>query len=67
MSFRYIEEMRQRLGLEPDDEMCDGRIEKMEPIQRLEMLCGWHIGDPDWAYQFLNWARDAGYKIKERQ
>jgi hypothetical protein len=59
----HIGQMRQRLGLKPDDKSQDDRIEKMQPIDRLKLLCGWHLGDPAWAHQFLNWARDAGFKI----
>jgi len=65
MTFRYIEQMRQRLGLEADDPKHDKRIENMTPKDRLELLCGWYIGDPAWASSFLNWARDAGYKITD--
>ncbi|MGX9392521.1 hypothetical protein ACWX0K_20560 [Nitrobacteraceae bacterium UC4446_H13] len=62
---RYIEDMRQRLGLKPDDASLDGHIEKMTAEQRLALLCGWHLGDPNWSYSFLSWARDAGFKITE--
>lgn len=63
--FEYIEDLRQRLGLEPDDASRDDYIAKLSPMERLKMLCGWHIGDPNWATTFLDWARDAGMTIKD--
>ena len=62
--YHYIGDMRQRLGLHPDDSAKDAAIEGMTPLQRLELLCGWHFGDPLWAQSFLAWAADAGYKIR---
>jgi hypothetical protein len=59
----YIESMRQRLGLAKDDAKRDAEIEAMTPEKRLELLCGWHLGDHGWAWTFLKWAKDAGYKI----
>lgn len=59
----YIEDMRQRLGLEPDDASRDDYIESLQPIERLKMLCGWHIGDPSWAHAFIAWAEDAGFSV----
>lgn len=61
----YIEDIRRRLGAKADDASRDEYIEKMKPIDRLKLLCGWHLGDPAWAHQFLNWARDAGFEIAE--
>lgn len=65
MARRYIEDLRQRLGLDEGDASRDAYIESLTPHQRLEMLCGWHLGYPDWAITFLSWARDAGFEIKE--
>ena len=65
MTRLYIESMRQRLGLDEDDSSRDADIERMSPRQRLEMLCGWHLGHSDWARTFLSWAKDAGFEIKE--
>lgn len=63
----YIDDMRQRLGLEKGDTRHDGRIEKMTPLERFRLLCGWHFGDPAWASHVLGWAKDAGYKIEPEQ
>lgn len=62
---RYIDDMRQRLGLDDGDSRRDASIENMTATQRLELLCGWHFGDPAWARTFLSWARDAGFEIRE--
>lgn len=65
MARRYIKEMRGNLGVKDreNDTDQDARIEAMSPLQRLELLCGWTIGDRAWAQQFINWAEDAGFKI----
>jgi hypothetical protein len=59
----YIGDMRQRLGLKADDTKLDEEIEKMSPEARLALLCGWHFGDPGWASTFIEWAKDAGFKV----
>ena len=61
----YIGDMRQRLGLEEDDTRRDDEIEKMSPRDRFRLLCGWHLGHPNWAHTILDWAKDAGLKISE--
>jgi hypothetical protein len=63
--FSYIHDMRQRLGLEPNDESRDDYIKSKTPMQRLRMLCGWHLGDENWASNFVEWAKDAGFDVKE--
>ena len=60
----YIAAMRQRLGLEPHDTSKDSQISAMTPMQRLELLCGWHFGDPSWASTVIEWAKDAGFDLK---
>jgi hypothetical protein len=66
MARAYIGDMRQRLGLEEDDASRDAQIEAMPPMERLKLVCGWHLGDPGWAGHFLDWARDAGFKIEAK-
>lgn len=67
MTYKYIEEMRQRLGVEAADTTKDSMIEKMTPEGRLRLLCGWRLGDPSWASSFLDWAEDAGFKISNHE
>lgn len=62
---RYISDMRRRLGLRDYDATRDQEIEAMTPTQRLGLICGFHLGYPGWEHTFLNWARDAGFKISE--
>lgn len=62
-----LEKVRGALGLEEDDPSKDERIERMSPERILELCCQWELGDPSWASAFLNWAREAGYEIKERE
>lgn len=61
----YIEDMRQRLGVEPNDTSQDVRIEAMTPFQRLKLLCGWYLGDPAWASHILEWAKDSGFSVDD--
>jgi hypothetical protein len=59
----YIEEMRQRLGLEKGDTRRDAEIERMSPYQRFGLLCGWFLGNGSWASTVLEWAKDAGLSV----
>lgn len=63
MNMTYIGCMRRRLGLEENDPSRDELIEAMTPMQRLELICGWHLGDPSFASQIIAWAKDAGFTI----
>lgn len=63
MTFRYIEDMRRRLGLEAQDTTKDALIESMTPTQRLGLLAGWHLGYSGWDHTILNWVEDAGFKL----
>lgn len=67
MTYRYIEEMRGRLGLEKDDTSRDKDIAAMTPHGRLELICGWTLGYSDWSDRFLSWAEDAGFKISPKR
>jgi len=62
---KYIADMRQRLGLEPDDISRDTEIEKMSPTDRLGLIAGWNLGYSGWEHTILNWVRDAGFKVSE--
>ena len=62
-TFHYIRDMRQRLGLEPDETRGDDAIRSMTPMERFKLLCGWHFGDPSWASTVIAWAKDVGFKI----
>jgi hypothetical protein len=64
MNRNYIGDMRQRLGLEPDDTSRDCHIEGMTPMERLRLLCGWNLGDPDWAQSVIAWVTYAGFTVK---
>jgi lactam utilization protein B len=60
----YIGEMRQRLGRKEDDTSRDAEIANMTAMQRLQLLCGWHFGDPAWASSIIEWAKASGFKIE---
>jgi len=61
----YIGAMRGNLGLEETDTSRDEEIEKMTPERRLQLVCGWHLGDRSWAGTVIAWARDCGFKIEQ--
>ena len=56
----YVEEMRQRLGLKPDDTSKDEEIEKLSPFQRVRLIAGWYLGHPDWADTFKEYCESQG-------
>lgn len=61
---QYIKDMRQRLGIEEDDDSRDGYIEGLSPMERLKLICGWNLGHPGHAAHILDWVKDAGYTVK---
>lgn len=56
----YVEEMRQRLGLDPDDTSRDKEIESMSPMDRIRLLAGWFHGDSDWAGEWKHYFESQG-------
>jgi hypothetical protein len=38
---------------------------KLTPRRRLAEVCGWHLGDPNWAARVLAWAEDCGLNVTE--
>jgi hypothetical protein len=56
----YVEEIRQRLGLERDDTSRDGEIERMSPIQRAGLVVGWFHGSESWARQYKEYFESQG-------
>lgn len=56
----YVEEMRQRLGLEEDDTSKDAEIERMEPMERVELVTGWFLGGRGWADTFKGYCESQG-------
>lgn len=62
----YILKMiRQNLGYDEKDLSHDKEILAMSPMQRLRCVAGWKLGDRSWANQFIEWAKDCGFKIGE--
>lgn len=56
----YVEEMRQRLGLEPNDFSRDGDILSMSPMRRVALIAGWYHGDEGWAEIWKNYFESQG-------
>lgn len=63
----YIKDMRQRLGLEPDDSSRDSDLEKMTETQKLGLIAGWHLGYSGWEHTILNWVEAAGFKVTPKR
>lgn len=59
--------LRERRGLEPDDSSEDSDIAKYTPEKALEECCGWNLGDPMWAREFVRWVEGAGYTVNARR
>lgn len=65
--FKYITDMRGNLGVDlANVTACDAMIAKMSPLERLRLICGWNIGDREWANSFIEWAKDAGFEVREK-
>ena len=61
----YIDEIRQRLGLEKGDTSKDSLIEKMPPFERVRLICGWYHGDEEWADTFKEYLESQGLYITD--
>lgn len=58
--------LRQRWHVHPEDAHLDAQILAMSPIEKLREICGWVLGDKALAGEFLGWAEECGYEIKEK-
>ena len=63
----YIQELRQRAGCEEDDTSMDSKNEAMSPIQRVEMIAGWELGDPGWVGRFKDWFESQGLLVVDKK
>ena len=51
----YVKEMRQRLGLDPNNKSKDKFIESISPMRRVRLITGWYLGDGFWADSFKSY------------
>ena len=56
----YVENMRQRMGLEKDDTSQDKAIEAMEPFERVRLIAGWFHGNGLWADTYKEYFESQG-------
>jgi len=56
----YVDEMRQRLGLEEGDTRKDAEIESMSPLSRVRLIAGWFLGYDNWANTFKEYFKSQG-------
>jgi hypothetical protein len=62
-----LQKIRQRHDVDIKDNSQDAEFEKMSPLEKLRNVTGWELGDTDLADQFVEWAKDCGFEIKEKQ
>jgi hypothetical protein len=62
-----LQKIRQRHDYDIKDKSHDVEFEKMSPLEKLRSVSCWELGDDDWADQFIDWAKDCGFEIKEKQ
>lgn len=60
-----LKKIRQRNDFDIDDKSNDEEFDSMSPLEKLHDVVGWEFGDPSWADQFIEWAKDCGFEIKE--
>lgn len=59
-SLGILDDIRQRLGAhetEPEeniDTSKDSKIETMSPLDLIRNVCGWQLGDENWAVSFIS-------------
>ena len=56
----YIEDIRQRMGLEEDDKSRDVEILAMTPMERVRLIVGWNHGDGSWADTYKEYFESQG-------
>jgi len=56
----YIEEIRQRIGLDKDDTSQDDIILEATPFRRVQLIAGWYLGSEDWANTFKEYCESQG-------
>ena len=59
--------LRRHRGLKEDDISKDKIIEMTSALGKLRDLCGWKLGDPEWAECFIEWAEGCGMKITNKR
>ena len=57
--------LRERKGLEEDDESEDKEICEYTPEEALQELCAWEFGDRGWASWFIDRAERCGMQIEQ--
>lgn len=58
-------DIRYWLGIDEDDDSMDGRINAMSPLTLTRALCGFELGDLNWADEIVNFYIDATHVTKE--
>lgn len=60
-----MEMLRQRRGLDTDDESQDERLRQYTPMAALEECCAWQLGDYRWADWFTFTMFGCGFNVTE--
>ena len=56
----YVREIRQRLGLKPNDTSSDNEIMVLSAMRRVGLIAGWNLGDDHWAQVFKGYFESQG-------
>lgn len=63
MRLDLLQTLRQRRELDETDASQDSQILALSPIEKLEELFAWTMGDEEWANTVIDWMRECGYQI----
>lgn len=57
--------LRQRNEVQADDHSHDAELSALPPLEKLRHVAAWELGSPDWADQFITWAKACGIQITD--
>lgn len=63
MRLDLLQNLRQRRDLDETDMSQDAKILAMSPIEKLEELFAWEMGDDRWANTVIDWMRECGFTV----
>lgn len=63
----FVSEIRQRLGLEPEDNSKDDYILQLQPFDRVKLIVGWYIGHDNWGNTFKSFCESQGIYLTTNQ
>jgi hypothetical protein len=67
MRLDLLQNLRERRNLDATDMSQDAQILAMTPIEKLEELFAWEMGDDRWANIVIEWMRECGFSVAAEQ